>query len=151
MDIHNIADQGVVFTSDKDRNIFNRIDVGSLYESNFNVLTQPVTKEQVKKAFMESGQQLLVVKSMKGRLDGVIYFEDVRQHLLSASEIEISHYISKIYGTDISDVAYKMIQLMEIEHREHILVFNKEVLIGYVSKVSIMESYRKNLNRLRVE
>ena len=151
MDIHAIADQGTVFTSDKDRNILNRIDIGSLYISELEVVNEPVSMADVRKVFTGFIQDFVPVMTASGQVRGIISFKDIKEQLLSSDEFSLEKYINTPNISSIDDGAFMIISLMEQSKNDNVLLLKNNVLMGYVTKDLIMDSYRKNLKKLRIE
>ena len=154
MDIFTIADKGLVFTSDKDKNILNKIELHNIYSNDAEVLTTENSMYDVKNLFLTSSQTFIPIINEERNVLGIIYLNDVRSILfnnykLSSTFIETE--MKPAFSVSLSENTGNAIQLIDENHLSEILVTQQDKLIGYVTKVKILEVYRENLKNLRIE
>ncbi len=154
MDIFTIADKGLVFTSDKDKNILNKIELHNIYSNDAEVLTTENSMYDVKNLFLTSSQTFIPIINEERNVLGIIYLNDVRSILfnnykLSSTFIETE--MKPAFSVSLSENTGNALQLIDENHLSEILVTQQDKLIGYVTKVKILEVYRENLKNLRIE
>ncbi|WP_407485398.1 chloride channel protein [Elizabethkingia anophelis] len=151
MDIYSIADKGIVFTSDKDRNILDKIDVSLLYSSHLKTVFADFTSQEIKDIFINTNQYFIPVLDRSLMIQGIIMLNDVRKHLFSDQEIDFSKFIIPANIVSVDDATAKIIRIMEESRHDYVLLTKDGKYIGYITKSTIMDAYRQNLKKLRIE
>ena len=151
MDIYSIADKGIVFTSDKDRNILDKIDVSLLYSSHLKTVFTDFTSQEIKDIFTNTNQYFIPVLDRSLMIQGIIMLNDVRKHLFSDQEIDFSKFIIPANIVSVDDATAKIIRIMEESRHDYVLLTKDGKYIGYITKSTIMDAYRQNLKKLRIE
>ncbi|AQW93150.1 chloride channel protein [Elizabethkingia anophelis] len=151
MDIYSIADKGIVFTSDKDRNILDKIDVSLLYSSHLKTVFTDFTSQEIKDIFINTNQYFIPVLDRSLMIQGIIMLNDVRKHLFSDQEIDFSKFIIPANIVSVDDATAKIIRIMEESRHDYVLLTKGGKYIGYITKSTIMDAYRQNLKKLRIE
>ncbi|AQX02100.1 chloride channel protein [Elizabethkingia anophelis] len=151
MDIYSIADKGIVFTSDKDRNILDKIDVSLLYSSHLKTVFTDFTSQEIKDIFINTNQYFIPVLDRSLMIQGIIMLNDVRKHLFSDQETDFSKFIIPANIVSVDDATAKIIRIMEESRHDYVLLTKDGKYIGYITKSTIMDAYRQNLKKLRIE
>ncbi|KGT10326.1 chloride channel protein [Elizabethkingia anophelis] len=151
MDIYSIADKGIVFTSDKDRNILDKIDVSLLYSSLLKTVFTDFTSQEIKDIFINTNQYFIPVLDRSLMIQGIIMLNDVRKHLFSDQETDFSKFIIPANIVSVDDATAKIIRIMEESRHDYVLLTKDGKYIGYITKSTIMDAYRQNLKKLRIE
>lgn len=151
MDIYSIADKGIVFTSDKDRNILDKIDVSLLYSSHLKTVFTDFTSQEIKDIFTNTNQYFIPVLDRSLMIQGIIMLNDVRKHLFSDQETDFSEFIIPANIVSVDDATAKIIRIMEESRHDYVLLTKDGKYIGYITKSTIMDAYRQNLKKLRIE
>ncbi|AMR43027.1 chloride channel protein [Elizabethkingia anophelis] len=151
MDIYSIADKGIVFTSDKDRNILDKIDVSLLYSSHLKTVFTDFTSQEIKDIFINTNQYFIPVLDRSLMIQGIIMLNDVRKHLFSDQETDFSEFIIPANIVSVDDATAKIIRIMEESRHDYVLLTKDGKYIGYITKSTIMDAYRQNLKKLRIE
>ncbi|HAT3992162.1 TPA: chloride channel protein [Elizabethkingia anophelis] len=151
MDIYSIADKGIVFTSDKDRNILDKIDVSLLYSSHLKTVFTDFTSAEIKDIFTNTNQYFIPVLDRSLIIQGIIMLNDVRKPLFSNNEIDFSEFIIPANIVSVDDATAKIIRIMEESRHDYVLLTKDGKYIGYITKSTIMDAYRQNLKKLRIE
>ncbi|KMU63106.1 Chloride channel protein [Elizabethkingia anophelis] len=151
MDIYSIADKGIVFTSDKDRNILDKIEVSLLYSSHLKTVFTDFTSQEIKDIFINTNQYFIPVLDRSLMIQGIIMLNDVRKHLFSDQETDFSEFIIPANIVSVDDATAKIIRIMEESRHDYVLLTKDGKYIGYITKSTIMDAYRQNLKRLRIE
>ncbi|WP_337084702.1 chloride channel protein [Elizabethkingia anophelis] len=151
MDIYSIADKGIVFTSDKDRNILDKIDVSLLYSSHLKTVFTDFTSQEIKDIFINTNQYFIPVLDRSLMIQGIIMLNDVRKHLFSDQETDFSKFIIPANIVSVDDATAKIIRIMEESRHDYVLLTKDGKYIGNITKSTIMDAYRQNLKKLRIE
>jgi len=154
MDIFNIADKGLVFTSDKDKNILNKIDLQNIYQSKVEFLNVNDSMFAVKEHFLTSVQTFIPIVNEENQVVGIVYLDNVRSMLLNDFKLRsttIRQIMNQVTTVDLNDNMVHVIKLLDTLDLNEIIVTQNKVLIGYVTKLKILEVYRENLKSLRIE
>lgn len=154
MDIYTIADKGLVFTSDKDKNILNKIELHTIYNNSLSTLTITDSMYDVKNLFLTGDQTFVPIVNEDKNVLGVIYLNDFRSIFfnnfkLNATILETE--MKPAFSVSLSENTGNVIQMMDENNLSEVLVTQQNKLIGYVTKVKILEVYRENLKNLRIE
>src|SRR5690554_4684201 len=154
MDIYTIADKGLVFTSDKDKNILNKIELHTIYSNKLETLTINDTMTDVKSLFLNSAQNFIPIVNHQKNVLGVIYFKEVHDILFNHYKLHATELVSAMqpaHNVSLSENTGNVIELMDQHKVEEVLITQNNQLVGYVSKLRILEVYRENLKELRIE
>lgn len=154
MDIFTIADKGLVFTSDKDKNILNKIELHNIYFNKLETLTVNDSMFDVKNLFLTCNQSFIPILKEEKNIAGIIYFNDVKSYFSNDFKLRtsfIENEMKEAYTASLSENTGNVIKLMEDHHLSEVLLTQNNSLIGYVTKVRILEIYRENLKNLRIE
>lgn len=154
MDIFTIADKGLVFTSDKDKNILNKIELHTIYNNSIESVTVENSMYDVKNLFLTTDQIFVPVVNEDRSILGIIYFKEVRDILFNHYKLNttlIANEMKPALSVSLSENTGNAIQLMDENHLTELLITQHDKLIGFVTKVKILEVYRENLKNLRIE
>lgn len=154
MDIFTIADKGLVFTSDKDKNILNKIELHTIYNNSIESVTVENSMYDVKNLFLTTNQIFVPVVNEDRSILGIIYFKEVRDILFNHYKLNttlIANEMKPALSVSLSENTGNAIQLMDENHLTELLITQHDKLIGFVTKVKILEVYRENLKNLRIE
>lgn len=153
MDVYSIADQGIVFTSDKDRNLFNKIDLFSIYIKNIQTLTPNNTIEDVREIFASTTQDFIPILNEDESIHGIIVLDHIRSFIFrnNTSNKTYEDCITEALSTSVFANAANVINMMESKKVEYILLTKQGKFVGYVTESLLLENYRDNLKKLRIE
>ena len=154
MDIFTIADKGLVFTSDKDKNLLNKIELHSIYNNNVETLTVENSMYDVKNLFLTTNQNFIPIVDNEKNILGIIYLNDVRSvfynnYKLNHTTIETA--MKAAFSVSLSENTGNALKIIDDNNLSELLVTQQNKLIGFVTKVKILEVYRENLKNLRIE
>lgn len=154
MDIYNMVDKGIVFTSDKDQNILSRIELSD-YVYSINSIKINQTLEDVRNVFQTTNQMVIPVVNEELEYQGVIEFEEIKSILLNNSNDSQIQYIYE-YVQQNSTLLNKAsssyaLRFMDKKNSDYAIVTNQKKVVGIVYRKKIMEKYRENLINLRIE
>ncbi|MDE5439594.1 chloride channel protein [Elizabethkingia meningoseptica] len=151
MDIYTIADKGIVFTSDKDRNLLNKIDVSLLYRSNIRTVFTDFNTDEVCDIFINTDQYFIPVLSHTFEIKGVLMLNDVRKQVFSQVQADFTDAVMPANTASVEEDTAMMIRIMEDTRKDYILLTRNGRYAGYITKANIMDAYRQNLKKLRIE
>lgn len=147
----NLAQSGLLFTSNKDSNILNQIKLDDLIERDFIPLKSSGTLKSLVDAFAVSNRNIYPVVDDDKNYLGVIYLEKVKE-LLFRSDLYSQLKITDI--TDYTAVSIGINESMEsamkkFESSNHgsIPVTDGRKYIGFVSHSNILSYYRRILKQ----
>ncbi len=154
MDIFTIADKGLVFTSDKDKNILNKIELHNIYSNEINTVKITDGLYDVKALFINTNQYFIPVVSADNQVEGIIYLEDVKtifQNDFKMRILTVEQLMKQAFTASLSENAGNVIKMMDENNLQEILLTTNNQLVGYVTKIKLLEVYRENLKNLRIE
>lgn len=154
MDIAAIADKGLVFTSDKDRNIMNKIHPWMIVRKDVATLPPEASWEAAREVFATTTQAFIPVVAADSKVAGIITFDNIRPFLLHPETIQslpFSSCITQAPVVSLYEHAGKIIKLMDEQQISYTLLTKNNEYAGYVTREAILEAYRHNLRNLRIE
>ncbi|SFN30624.1 chloride channel protein, CIC family [Algoriella xinjiangensis] len=153
MDIYTIADKGMVFTSDKDQNLLNKIDLFEIYIKNIKTLNLDNSIADIKEIFSTTTQYFIPVLNEDQTINGIIDLDYVRPFIFkdAASDKSYAECITQAPTLSVFANATKVIKLMEEKKTDYVLLTKENKFMGYVTESLLLEHYRDNLKKLRIE
>ena len=117
MDVKILADKGDVFTSNKDKNILQSIDILTIIDTNVETITLEKSLKNLVEKLSHSKQELYPVVDEKNKLIGVIDFENIRSILFKPYRIKFTE-VKEIMTTpkaviNIEDGVESVIETLE--------------------------------------
>lgn len=155
MDVKALADKGDVFTSDKDKNILQSIDIYKLVQQNFKTLTLENSIEEVVEIFSTTEQKIIPVIDQHKNLVGIVDFEAVKAIIFNPYRVKFMS-INEIMSQPeaivlLEDKVEKVMKQFETT-KSHILpVIQKGKYFGFLSKIDILENYRQRLKEMIID
>lgn len=153
MDIYTIADKGIVFTSDKDQNLLNKIDLFEIYIKNIKTLNLDNSITDIKDIFSTTTQDFIPVLNEDQTINGVIELDYVRPFIFkdSPTDKNYAECITQAPTLSVFANATKVMKLMEEKKMDYVLLTKENKFMGYVTESLLLEHYRDNLKKLRIE
>ncbi len=155
MDVKHLADKGDVFTSNKDSNILNNIEIDKMILTNLNTLSSNESLERLVKLFSNSEQIIFAVTNEKEELVGVVNFDDIRELIFNDFKVKYTTVkeIMKVPKqiVSISDSMEKVMTNFENSKTNYLPVIKQGKYYGFISKISILEEYRTKLKSMMIE
>lgn len=155
MDVKLLADKGDVFTSDKDKNILSNIDVLSLVQTDMQVIKRSDPMDYVIDLLSTTSQKIFAVTDDKNMLTGIVDYEHLRPIVFNSFRVKftpLAEIISQPKAVILFDEGIeKIMKKFETTHAEILPVVNNGKYVGFLSKVSILESYREKLKEMVIE
>jgi CIC family chloride channel protein len=84
-------------------------------------------------------------------IQGIIMLNDVRKHLFSEEEVDFSEFIIPANIISVEETTASIIRMMEDSRKDYVLLTKDGKYTGYILKSTIMDAYRQNLKKLRIE
>ncbi len=151
MDLYAIANKGIVFTSDKDRNLMDKIRFSSLVKTDIAPLVYPFTIEQLRQYFTKTEHTFIPVVNLQQQVIGVVLWENTKSSLLNETSIELDDLITSIKTFPKKSSTRNVLRAMDQTKTDFVIVTTHNLYAGYALKKSILEAYRKNVKELRIE
>jgi CIC family chloride channel protein len=155
LDVKALADKGDVYTSDKDKNILQSIDIYNLVQQNYKTLTVANSIEQVVEIFSTTDQKIIPIIDDDRQLVGIIDFEEIKAILFNPYRVKfmtINEVIHQPKGLILlDDKVEKVVKQFENSHCYILPVIEKGKYFGFLSKIDVLESYRHRLKEMIIE
>ncbi len=155
MDVKALADKGLVFTSDKDKNILQSIDVYKLVQQNFKTLTLENSVENAVEIFSSTEQKVIPIIDGDKQLTGIIDFEEVKAFIFNPYRVKfmtISEIISQPKEIILLEEKVEIIIRLFENSKTYILpVIQNGKYFGFLSKIDLLENYRQRLKEMVIE
>ncbi|WP_264520694.1 chloride channel protein [Flavobacterium sp. N1994] len=155
MDVKALAAKGEVFTSDKDKNILQSIDISKLVHQNFKTLTIENAVENVVEIFSTTEQKIIPIIDADKNLIGIVDFETTKAIIFNPFRVKfmsISEIISQPDGIILlDDKVEKVMKQFETSNSRILPVVQKGKYYGFLSKIDILENYRLRLKEMIIE
>ncbi|WP_296145542.1 chloride channel protein [uncultured Flavobacterium sp.] len=155
MDVKHLADKGDVFTSDKDKNILSNIDILSHINSEYKTIRLEDKLDDLVELLTTSRQQVYPVVNAKNQLLGVVEFEKLRPIVFNPFRIKYTT-IQEVMTIPKEVISYEegmetVMEKFETCHCEFLPVLKDDKYFGFISKIEVLESYRKRLKEMVIE
>lgn len=148
MDVYSYADKGLVFTSDKDSNLLNKIDVFSSYSKELTTVTTKASYNELLQIFMNTDQLFIPFITETNEVVGEVKWSDFK-HIKPEEYDETKISATKTFA--IFNNARSIITYMNEHHLNYVILTDHNKYVGFITKDIIMEKYRTNLKKLRIE
>ena len=154
MDIKSIAETGMVFTSDKDKNILTTIRPHQYIKQDIKVLDINAATEDCVAIFSSTTQLFIPVLDGEKHIVGIINMNTVRPIIFSSFQTRftpLKDLIERPILVSYSDSTEVIIEAIENNKATYILVQRDKKYLGYLEKSDLLEAYRLHLKHLRIE
>jgi CIC family chloride channel protein len=155
MDVKTLVDKGDVFTSDKDKNILQSIDIYKLVQQNFKTLTLENSVESVVEIFSTTDQKIIPIIDENKSLVGIVDYDDVKSFIFNPYHVKFSSMREVISQPKaiiiLEDKVEKVIKQFETTNAYILPVIHKGKYFGLLSKIDILENYRLRLKEMIID
>ena len=155
MDVKALADKGDVFTSDKDKNILQSIDLYNLVDKNFKTLTLENSVESAVKIFSTTNQKIIPIIDEHKSLLGVVDFNEVKSFIFNPYHVKFASMSEVISQPKtivlLEDKVEKVMNQFETSDSEILPVIQKGKYFGFLSKIDVLENYRQRLKEMIID
>ncbi len=154
-DIKNLADKGEVFTDNKDKNILNSLELSKLIQTDYTAIEQSKTLETLVEKIQNSEESVFPILNDKQKLEGLIYFDDIRKYIFSSYKIKYTS-TDEVMKQPVEIVFYdetieNVMEKFDAINITILPVLNEGKFIGFISKHHILVKYREKLKDMIVE
>ncbi len=155
MDVKTLADRGEVFTSDKDKNILQSIDVLKLVDLEIKTISLNKTLENLIEQLSTCHQAIIPVVDERNKLLGIIDFEIIRPIIFNPYRIKFTT-IEEVMTQPIEIINHDdgmecIMEKFERTQSEVLVVIKNGKFYGIISKIGILEAYREKLKEMVIE
>jgi CIC family chloride channel protein len=155
MDVKALADKGDVFTSDKDKNILQSIDLYKLANKKYKTLTLDNTIESAVKVFTTTEQKTIPILDDDKNLIGIIDFETAKSVIFNPYNVKFMSLSEIIVQPEaivlLEDKVEKVMRQFESTNAIILPVIQKGKYFGFISKMDILENYRQRLKEMVID
>ncbi len=152
MDVKDLAISGDVFTDDKDKNILQSIDVVTLIDTNAKTIKGDAFLKDLIAIFIKSKQEFFPVLDENNKLLGIVTAKKIKTLLFQNfkhNHIKVFEIIEKPENIVFFDEGIeKIIKKFGNSNDNEIVVVQQDVFLGILSKIKILETYRKNFKEM---
>lgn len=151
MDVKALANTGDVFTSDKDKNILQSINLSQLIETNIQTLQKEDSLEIVISKLTTSQQTIFPVVNSDNHIEGIVDFNDIKNILFNSFQTKhttVKEVMKTSITINLDDDIENIISFFEDTNQTILPVIKNQKFYGLLSKNKILEHYRlvfKNL------
>ncbi|MEC4048503.1 chloride channel protein [Flavobacterium sp. SUN046] len=155
MDVKTLADRGEVFTSDKDKNILQSIDVLKLVHLDVKTISLNKTLENLIEQLSTCHQPIIPVVDERNKLLGIIDFENIRPIIFNSYRIKFTT-IEEVMTQPLEIINHDdgmecIMEKFERTQSEVLVVIKNGKFYGIISKIGILEAYREKLKEMVIE
>ncbi len=155
MDVKALADKGDAFTSDKDKNILQSIDLYNLVQKNFKTLTMENSVESVVEIFSMTDQKIIPILTVDKSLVGIVAFDEVKSFIFNPYHVKFSSMREVISQPKaiilLEDKVEKVMEQFEATNTYILPVIQKGKYFGFLSKIDVLENYRQRLKEMIID
>lgn len=144
-----LAEEGFYKLTAKETSLVNKILLDSVIEKDFAIVTQTSTMKELVEIIKTSKRNIFAVTDKSGNFKGLIYLDDIREHIFNYEIYDIMLcYELAVNAPEIIQISDDMVTIMNKFERSkawNLPVVDNNIFIGFISKSSIFNEYRKNL------
>ena len=155
LDVKDLVKKGNVYTSNKDKNILQSIDVLKIVKNDFKTINLDISFPEILDYCVKCNQPFYPIVNEKDHFLGLIYVNDIKK-FFSYSDKGKHNHINEflkipeeiiLYDDGVELILDKFNQSKE----DTLVVIKYNKYIGTVSKLDILESYREILKQMTIE
>lgn len=155
MDIKHLADEGSVFTSDKDRNVLSSIDVMEVIVTDMPTVSPLAKPEDIVQLLANSQYDHFAVTDDRNRLVGIIDFKTIRNIVFNSFRIKHSTINDFMTPTTIvasvEDSVEMIMEKFEEASTNYLPILKDERYYGFIYKEKVLEAYRQKHREIVIE
>lgn len=146
-DLKKLADEGKILTTEHDRNLLNRIAMDELIDKNAQAILYGASNEQIMEIISQGNKNAFAIVDEEHKLLGVMTLDDIRPYLFGKEQLQLSKMIKApaalIHQGDEMPETIKKFDETSAWYLP--VVDQHHTFIGFLSKSSVLTSYRKLL------
>ncbi len=155
MDVKALADKGDVFTSDKDKNILQSIDVLKLIQIDVKTIPLEKSLENLIEQLSQTTQDIIPVLDEKQKMLGIVQFDTIRTVLFNPYRIKFTT-VQEILIQPKEIILYDdgmetIMEKFESSDENTLPVIKSGKFFGLLSKMDVLEAYREKLIEMIIE
>jgi CIC family chloride channel protein len=155
MDVKALADKGDVFTSDKDKNILQSIDVLKLIQIDVKTIPLEKSLENLIEQLSQTTQDIIPVLDEKQKMLGIVEFDTIRSILFNPYRIKFTT-VQEILVQPKEIILYDdgmetIMEKFESSDETILPVIKAGKFFGLLSKMDVLEAYREKLKEMVIE
>ncbi|WP_230680048.1 chloride channel protein [Pontibacter sp. 172403-2] len=144
-----LAQKGQLLTSNKDNTVLQIMKIRPLIESEFQLVSPDASLRELVEVIAHSKRNIFPVVSAKGKLEGIILLEDIREIMFKTERYDtVKAKELMVRPPDVvqhDDSMAVVMKKFDETGAWNLPVLEGEVYLGFVSKSSIFTKYRKLL------
>lgn len=155
LDVKNLAKKGNVFTSNKDTNILCTLEIEDLVKKDYLTVETNQNLENVADLLAHSDQVIFGVISAENDLEGLVYFNDIREVIfdnLKTENILVKDImVQPLQTVHLFDSMETVMNKFEKSNKVFLPVLKNGKYYGFITKSDVLESYRNRLKSMIFE
>lgn len=155
MDVKPLARKGLVFTSNKDSNVLNTLDVSQLVRTDYITVAPQDKLEKLVDLISHTNQVIFAVTDADDNYLGVVHFNDVREIIFSSFKVkytvvqDVMRPSAEIVSPD--DTMEMVMDRFESGKAAYLPVVRNGKYVGFIAKAEALEAYRAKLKSMIIE
>ena len=150
MEIKKLAEEGQIFTHQKEKNILTGLHLQELLREGYESVGIDQKLSALVEMIKKSDRNTFAVHDGKGKFAGIIELNDIKQHLFQQGSYEtvtVSSIMKKPAAVLYIDQDMHMVmEKFDITQSWYLPVINRDnVFLGFVSKTKLFNKYRESL------
>ncbi|ANO47913.1 chloride channel protein [Flavobacterium columnare] len=154
MDVKALAGSGDVFTSNKDKNILQSIEVAKLIDVNIQTVCPEDLLDKIIAIIFDSEQTIFPVLTKEQDVIGVVYYDAIKKRLFNPFQVrftKIEEVMSKSFlVVDVHDDLDEIMNKFDTKEIMSLIVVKNNKFYGVLDKVKILENYRLTFKNLLI-
>lgn len=155
MDVIHLAHSGEVFTSDRDKNILLNIDIMKLVKTEGTTLRLTDSVDGLITLLSGTRQQKFAVLDEKGKLSGVIDFDEIRSVVFNNFKVKFTK-LSELVSAPKAIIEFdegldSIMDKFDKTDADLLPVNSNGTFQGFIAKIDILEEYRESLKQMTIE
>lgn len=155
MDVKHLAHSGEVFTSDRDKNILQNIDILKLVNTNGKTLLNTDSVDSLMLLLSGTRQQLFAVLDEKSNLIGVIDLDEIRPIIFNNYRVKFTK-LHELVAQPITVINFEeglesIMLKFEKTNADVLPVLRNGKFHGFIAMIDILQEYRENLKEMVIE
>ena len=149
MDVKKLMKKGTIVSEDKDVTILGKIDIASIIETDFSIVQPEDHLREIVEIIKHSRRNTFPVVNKNKKLVGVIQLDDIRQEMFNQELYDKITARELMYEATtkirLSQDIFTIMKLFDESGQWNLPVVDKGIYIGFLSKSSILTTYRNEL------
>ncbi|MFK7003169.1 MULTISPECIES: chloride channel protein [Flavobacterium] len=154
MDVKMLANSGDVFTSNKDKNVLQSIEVQKLINIKAETLSPEDLLDKIIEIISDSKQTIFPVLNKEQKVIGIVYYDLVKKILFNSFQVKFTK-VQEIMSSDflvidINEDIDEIMNKLDSKEIESIVVLKNNTFYGILDKIKILENYRLTFKNLLI-